>query len=285
MNPVTRGWALCVRDGVDRARGCIEAIRVGHGRQPELPPGRPVSLREDLARFMGEHPAATTSATTSRDHRPAALHPIPPAVPNVTPIGGSRRSRPRRRRPAVSWLAAGGVAGAAVLGSLAQGLVTRTVSPTASAIVPRGAGTIATSLRTVPAAPLEMPPETTRVTAMPPASPPAAATTLALPPPSRPRIRPTVAVPAVLTVAVARPRGTTTVEPLGMQWDVPVGPMSPLVTFTVENTGHVPVAIGVVSTTDPAFHITQDSCSRTRLAPSDTCHVTVQFQADRKSVV
>jgi HYDIN/CFA65/VesB-like, Ig-like domain len=64
-----------------------------------------------------------------------------------------------------------------------------------------------------------------------------------------------------------------------MQWDVPVGPMSPLVTFTVENTGHVPVAVGLVSTTDPAFRITQDSCSRTRLAPSDLCHVTVQFQA------
>jgi hypothetical protein len=70
-----------------------------------------------------------------------------------------------------------------------------------------------------------------------------------------------------------------------MRWESPVGAMSlsPLVTFTVENTGHVPVSIGSVATTDPAFRITANTCSRTHLAPTELCHVTVQFQASTRA--
>jgi hypothetical protein len=82
------------------------------------------------------------------------------------------------------------------------------------------------------------------------------------------------------TTGVAQLQGGMSVEPPGMRWESPVGTMSlsPLVTFTVENTGHVPVSVGSVATTDPAFRITADTCSRTHLAPTELCHVTVQFQ-------
>jgi hypothetical protein len=180
MNPVTRGCTLWIRDSVDRARGCIEAIRVGHGRSPEPSSRRPVSLREDLARFMGEHPAPTTSAA----HRPAALHPFPPAVLSGPASGSPGRRRSRSGPLAVTWLAAASVAGAVVLGSLARGLVTRATAPTPSAIAPRGV-TAGTSLRMAPAAPLEMSPSTTsRVTVTPPTSPTPTAPAPGLQPPS-----------------------------------------------------------------------------------------------------
>jgi hypothetical protein len=84
--------------------------------------------------------------------------------------------------------------------------------------------------------------------------------------------------PPVTVVRAVRPGGVR-VEPPAIVESIDTGsPFSPLVTFTVENTGEATALVGRATTTTPAFRITDDGCSGRTLATGDICHVTVQFQ-------
>jgi hypothetical protein len=89
---------------------------------------------------------------------------------------------------------------------------------------------------------------------------------------------PATAVTEPLPTPVPTPREV--IPSAGVVESVPAGsPFSPLITFTVENTGAVVAELGRVTTTDPAFRISRDDCSRTALPPGGVCHVTLQFAA------
>ena len=116
----------------------------------------------------------------------------------------------------------------------------------------------------------------------PPAASPAPVAPALAPPPPR-------AAPPVVVAAAPRVHGHVTpvpgsatrvsVQPPAIAESIPAGsPFSPLVTFTVENTGTAVATVGGVRTTVPAFAITRENCSGASLASGDMCHITVQFR-------
>jgi hypothetical protein len=289
VNRATHLWSLVLGGGVDRVRGRIEAIGARHRRVPDSS-RHAVPLREDLARFFGDPRSASPAAPRSEQRRPAPVALVPP-TPEAA-LEGTWRRRPARRSPrAVSWSVGAALVVALLIGGgFAYALVSRPGQTPVSRFAPPPDGRPLPPLvfrvgpSPTPAATPALPPPTrTLRTPTPPRSPvaDAAALTVPAPPPPQPRPRAAVPAPPTLTPSPARPRSAIAAQPPSAEWHVPMDSMaySPLLTFTVENKGDAAVAIGSVTTTDPAFRITQDSCSRERLAPADMCHVTVQFQA------